>query len=199
MTKRNIVKLSVNGFLIVVLVVALIVGNSIAFRFEQEISTLLSPPIVDEEAMAQSSEVGQEMSRRIMEEGAVLLKNNGALPLDKSIKQVNVFGWRSVDWIYGSEGRNASGGVAPEDDDFNKNVDLCKALNAYGVQYNRRLYDMYCKYRKPDHQSADLKGAHISELTPLKEPKINDKSYYTDDLLSYSEQYSDTALVVVLS
>ena len=74
MTKRNIVKLSVNGFLIVVLVVALIVGNSIAFRFEQEISTLLSPPIVDEEAMAQSSEVGQEMSRRIMEEGAVLLK-----------------------------------------------------------------------------------------------------------------------------
>ena len=162
MTKRNIVKLSVNGFLIVVLVVALIVGNSIAFRFEQEISTLLSPPIVDEEAMAQSSEVGQEMSRRIMEEGAVLLKNNGALPLDKSIKQVNVFGWRSVDWIYGSEGRNASGGVAPEDDDFNKNVDLCKALNAYGVQYNRRLYDMYCKYRKPDHQSADLKGAHIS-------------------------------------
>lgn len=197
MTKRNIVKLSVNGFLIVVLVVALIVGNSIAFRFEQEISTLLSPPIVDEEAMAQSSEVGQEMSRRIMEEGAVLLKNNGALPLDKSIKQVNVFGWRSVDWIYGSEGRNASGGVAPEDDDFNKNVDLCKALNAYGVQYNRRLYDMYCKYRKPDHQSADLKGAHISELTPLKEPKINDKSYYTDDLLSYSEQYSDTALVVI--
>ena len=197
MTKRNIVKLSVNGFLIVVLVVALIVGNSIAFRFEQEISTLLSPPIVDEEAMEQSSATGQEMSRRIMEEGSVLLKNNGALPLDKSIRQVNVFGWRSIDWIYGSEGYNASGGVAPEDDDFNKNVDLCKALNAYNVQYNKRLYDMYCKYRKPDHQSADLKGAHISELTPLKEPKISDKKYYSDDLLTYSRDYSNTAIVVI--
>lgn len=195
---NKIVKLIVNFALIVILVVGVTVGNVIAYRYENEISTLLTPPIVDEDAITLSASTGQAMSKRIMEEGAVLLKNNGTLPLDRATdSKVNVFGWRSVDWIYGSEGYNASGGVAPEDDDFEKNVDIFKALNAYGVQYNKRLYDMYYKYRKPNHQSADLKGTHISTLTPLKEPNIGDKSWYTDDLLSYSREYSDTAIVMI--
>lgn len=197
-TKKNIIKIAVNAFLIVVLIVAAVIGNKIVFTYSQEISTLLSPAIVDEELMEQSSVSGQAMSRRIMEEGAILLKNeNGCLPLALDVKQVNVFGWRSVDWIYGSEGPNASGGVAPEDDDFNKNIDICKALNTYGVQYNKRLYDMYCSYYAPDHQSANLKGQHISNLVPLREPKITDKSYYSDDLLNYSKGYSDVAIVVI--
>lgn len=199
LAKKKIIKLAVNAVLIVVLIAALILGNKIVFTYSQEISTLLSPAIVDEETMEQSSASGQAMSRRIVEEGAVLLKNeNDCLPLDAAaVKQINVFGWRSVDWIYGSEGPNASGGVAPEDDDFNKNIDICKALNTYGVQYNRRLYDMYCSYYAPDHQSANLKGQHISNLVPLREPKITDKAYYSDDLLSYSKQYSDVAIVVI--
>lgn len=197
MTRKNIVKLTVCSVLIAILIIGISVGSAVAFRFEQEISTFLSPPIVDREAMEQSSATGQDLSKRIMEEGAVLLKNNGALPLDRGIRQVNVFGWRSVDWIYGSEGQNASGGVSPEDGDIEKNIDLCKALNAYGVQYNRRLYDMYCGYFKPDRQSSDIKGAHIDSLKPLKEPKIGDKKYYSDELLSYTEEYSDTALVVI--
>lgn len=198
MSKRNIIKLCVNGFLIIVLVVALIVGNCIAFNFEQEISTLIAPPIIDEEAMEHSSATGQEMSKRIMEEGAVLLKNDGILPLSKNIKQVNVFGWRSIDWIYGSEGSSASGGVAPEDNDFSKNIDIYKALNAYGIQYNKRLYDMYYSYIAPDHQSANLKdGTKIKDLIYLRDPKISDKNYYSDALLSYSKEYSDVAIVVI--
>ena len=195
--RRQIIKLSLNCFFIVVIIVALIVGTNIAYRYETAINTLLSPPIVDEGALEQSSATGQEMSKRIVEEGTVLLKNNGALPLDKSVKQVNVFGWRSVDWIYGSEGFNASGGVAPEDDDFSKNVDIYKALNAYGVQYNKRLYDMYYDYIEPDHQSANLRDKYIPDLIPLRDPKISDKKYYSDDLLAYSEAYSDVAIVVI--
>ncbi len=195
--RRQIIKLSLNCFFIVVIIVALIVGTNIAYRYETAINTLLSPPIVDEGALEQSSATGQEMSKRIVEEGTVLLKNNGTLPLDKSVKQVNVFGWRSVDWIYGSEGFNASGGVAPENDDFSKNVDIYKALNAYGVQYNKRLYDMYYDYIAPDHQSANLRDKYIKDLIPLRDPKISDKKYYSDDLLSYSAEYSDVAIVVI--
>ena len=192
-------KLAVNFALIAIIVIAIVVGNVIIFRYENEVNTLLSPPIVDREAIELSSGTGQEMSKRIMEEGAVLLRNeNDTLPLDYSTdKQVNVFGWRSIDWIYGSEGQNASGGVAPEDNDFGKNVDIYAALNAYGVQYNKRLYDMYYAFKEPDHQSADLRGTHISNLTPLKEPKIEDKNYYSDDLLNYSKEYSDTAIVII--
>lgn len=195
---NKIVKLIVNFVPIAIIIVALCIGNWVLFSHEQEVSSLLSPAIVDTETLELSSESGQEMSRRIMTEGAVMLKNDGALPLDYSTdKQVNVFGWRSVDWIYGSEGYNASGGVSPENGDIDENVDIYKALNKYGIQYNTRLYDMYYDYIEPDHQSEDLRGTHISNLIYLREPKIDDRNYYSEDLLSYSESFSDTAIVVI--
>ena len=83
---NKVAKLIVNFVLIVIIVVGVAVGNSIAFRYEGEINTLLAPPIVDEEAVQLSSSAGQEMSARIMEEGAVLLQNkDNTLPLDYDI------------------------------------------------------------------------------------------------------------------
>ena len=199
MEKKKIISLVANSVGIAVVAAALVVGNTVVSQFENEISTLIAPPIVDNEALEASSAKGQELSKRIMEEGAVLLKNDGnTLPLDRgSVSKVNVFGWRSIDWIYGSEGANASGGVAPEDDDFTKNVDIYKALQKYGIGYNTEIYDMYYRYQAPNHQSADLRGTHISNLTPLIEPNINDKSYYTDSLLENAKNYSNTALVSI--
>ena len=80
---NKVAKLIVNFVLIVIIVVGVAVGNSIAFRYEGEINTLLAPPIVDEEDVQLSSSAGQEMSARIMEEGAVLLQNkDNTLPLE---------------------------------------------------------------------------------------------------------------------
>ena len=195
---KKVIKLVINFVFIAILIAALCVGNWILFSNEQEVSSLLSPAIVDTETLELSSESGQAFSRRIMTEGAVKLKNNGALPLDYSTdKQVNVFGWRSVDWIYGSEGYNASGGVSPENGDINENIDIYKALNKYGIRYNTELYDMYYDFIEPDHQSEDLRGEYISNLIHLREPKIDDKEYYTDKLLANAKSYSDTAIVVI--
>lgn len=196
---NKIVKYILNCSLMVVTGASLIVGNLVLKNFEGEISTVLSPTIINQESLDISSQNGQTLSKRILEEGATLLWNkDNTLPLDYSLtKKVNVFGWRSVDWIYGSEGPNASGGVAPEDDDFSKNVDIFDALNEYGIQYNERLEKMYYEYVQPDHQSANLKGQHISNLIPLREPNINDAKYYTPDLLEYSKDFSDTAIVMI--
>ena len=185
---NKITKYILNGSLMVVTGVALIVGNLVLKNFEGEISTFLSPAIVNQESLDVSSQNGQLLSRRILEEGATLLWNkDNTLPLSYSeTKKVNVFGWRSVDWIYGSEGQNASGGVSPEDGDFSKNVDIFDALNDYGIQYNERLEKMYNEYVQPDHQSADLRGQHISNLIHLREPNINDTNYFTHDFLDYS-------------
>lgn len=76
-------------------------------------------------------------------------------------------------------------------------MDIYKALNKYGIKYNTELYDMYYDYVMPDHQSADLRGVHISTLIPLREPNISDSNYYTPNLLSNAEAFSDTAIVVI--
>ena len=196
---NKILKYVINGVCIAAIGTGLIVGNQVLKQFETEIDTALTPKIVDSSQVDVSSQNGQALSKRIMEEGAVLLHNeNNTLPLNyNDNKKVNVFGWRSIDWIYGSEGQNASGGVAPETDDISKNIDIYKALNDYGIQYNEKLFNMYNKYQAPNHQSENLRGTHINTLTPLIEPKIDDKAYYTDELLSYSKEYSSTAIVVI--
>ena len=196
---NRVVKSIISFVLIGVLAFGVVIGNQVAGMYESELSSFLSPAIVDEESLAVSSVKGQEMASRIMEEGAVLLKNNGALPLSYTAenKKVNVFGWRSIEWIYGSEGQNSSGGTLPEDGDFSKNVDLLKALKSYGISYNERLEDMYFDFMEPKYEGKDFRGEHINNLMPLREPSINDKTYYTDELLEYSESYSDVAIVVI--
>lgn len=100
---NKFLKLGIHCVCAVVLIIAVIVTNVILKPMEEQISSFLSQPIVDEEALAVSSASGQKLSERIVEEGAVMFKNeNDALPLDYSKdKKVNVFGWRSVDWRLG--------------------------------------------------------------------------------------------------
>ena len=128
---NKIVKVALNCFFAVLISVATIVGTNIMYVFENQINSQLSPAIIDREELEVSSGNGQKLSARIVEEGATLLRNEeNVLPLDRAAdKKVNVFGWRSIDWIYGSVGQNASGGVVPEDNDIEKNIDIYKALN----------------------------------------------------------------------
>ncbi len=199
--KINIVSLIVNFLCMIVLGVGLIVGNVVAFQNEGAIDAVLTPAKVDNESLEVSSANGQAMSRRIMEEGSVLLKNNGTLPLSGDVSKVNVFGWASIDWLYGSGGSPASGQVTPETgngpEHFAKNIDLYDALDEAGILYNTRLYDMYHEYYKPIYIGEKHRNDKLGEAEMLKEPKITDKKYYSDDLLSYSKDFSDTALVVI--
>lgn len=194
-TQKTIIKLVVNFSIIVVLLVALMIGNSVAFRFESAITSTLSPAIVDEEAMASSSASGKKMSEEIMRQGSILLKNdNNTLPLDMATSsKVNVFGWHSVEWIYGSIGGTASGIVQPEDGVWENMIDIYDAFDEYGVLYNQKLRNMYLDYATP----INSKPATMGEGTYHKEPDITDKNYYSAELMEYTENFSDTAIVVI--
>ena len=64
--------------------VGLFIGNKIALvDQERNLASLLTPPIVMQDAVQESRASGQKMSKRIVEEGSVLLKNNGTLPLKR--------------------------------------------------------------------------------------------------------------------
>ena len=75
-----------------VVIAGTIIGNVIADTHESQINAFLCAAVVNEEERNQSLEKGQELSKQIVEEGCVLLKNeNNTLPLslDKD-KKVNV-------------------------------------------------------------------------------------------------------------
>ena len=176
------------------IVIALIVGNAVAFANADSLTGILCPPVVDEEALNATRETGQALSAQIVREGAVLVKNDNVLPLSYTESpQVNVFGRTSTDWVNGGSG---SGQVVPEDNDASTNIDLLRALDEYGIKYNESLTDMYTDFLSPVGDQGSI-GTFYNVFYRLGEPSIDDAEFYTPALLSEAEAYSDTALVVI--
>lgn len=142
---------------------------------------------------------GEKLALRIEEEGAVLVKNDGCLPLNEEDNKVNVLGWSSTQWIMGGSGSGRTvqygsitgGSLTPE-------TDLLAALKDYGVQYNEQLINMYVRYQpsRPYWTEGSL-SSHDYEFCRLYEPSINDPAFYSSSVVNSALQFSDTAIVVL--
>lgn len=116
-----------------------------------------------------------DISRRAAEEGMVLLKNDGILPLNKQ-QPLAIFGKGIVDYVKGGGG---SGDV------FCKYVhSLYDGLKAKGVDVYEPLINFY---------RDDLKAQYAKGRCPgmTSEPEI------TEQLLKGAKAFSDTALIVI--
>jgi beta-glucosidase len=115
-----------------------------------------------------------------MEEGAVLLKNNGVLPFEDSIKDVSLFGHASANIRY----RNSNGGGQADPE---REINLKKAFNDAGIAINDTLFDAY-----KASTTLFVKSGDENEETG-EEPL----SFYTDTLRSSFEQHKDAAIIVL--
>ena len=133
-------------------------------------------------------ENANKLTKKICEEGMVLLKNeNNALPL-KSNAKVSVFGKNSVNLVYGG-----SGSAAPKQDEPTKTI--FDSLTAAGITYNPKLKDFYMS----DDASGDPRSSNPkienSGVTTLKTGESDIAKYTAEITQSYSE-YKDAAIVV---
>ncbi len=69
---------------------------------------------LDADVRAATVQQARETADQVETEGAVLLKNDGTLPL-AGLTRVNVFGWASTEWLGGGSG---SGGISSVDVDL---------------------------------------------------------------------------------
>ena len=195
----------VQMIVILVLIATLVVGNTILLepQMEQNITGQQSlfeeilnfhPFPADDSTINAARAEGQALSKQIVQEGSVLVKNNGVLPLDiEEVSQVNVFGHASIDWVYGGSG---SGQVEPENSDKSENIDFLKALELYEVDYNRSIISMYHNFCEPFGDIGAI-GTMYDQFYRLAEPEIGDTEYYSTSLLDEAKNYSDTAIVVL--
>ncbi len=135
--------------------------------------------------------VGNSMGviEKIGEEGMVLVKNDGTLPLNQEkTKNLNVFGWASAHPVYSGTGSAASGDTA------DATVDIIGSLNAAGFATNETLTKMYEDYGK-DYWGGDRPVINMTTQDwSLPEPTT---SYYTDEIMSEAKAFSDTAVIVI--
>ena len=125
----------------------------------------------------------KEVIRRIGEEGMVLVKNNGLLPLSSDVNSLNVFGWASTNPIYSGTGSSSSGA------DASAAIDILTALHDAGYTTNDDLSKMYTQYCA-ERPTVSM----LAQDWTLPEPAL---SSYTDELMEQAEQFSDTAVIVI--
>lgn len=125
---------------------------------------------------------GTKVSNKIGDEGTVLLKNKqNYLPLNKSTKKINVFGWASTNPVYGGGG---SGSV-----NLVNATSILKSLSDAGFQTNTQLSKFYSNYRKTRPTVSMMK-----QDWTLPEPKT---SAYSSNMMKHAENFSNTAMVVI--
>lgn len=199
MRVSKILKYTLNTAGALTLCIGILIGDNIAKENEQWITSYLCPPISTSTDGTKTKEEGEALSKQIVEEGSVLLRNEGnLLPLSKSEHQkINIFGHDSADWRYGGRSANTSGMVQPDRGNWDMAIDLIKAfdLYEYDIEYNQRLIDMYRKY-SPAVLNIRTIGTG-SQMQQNFEPSINDTKWYTEDLKSYSKSFSETAIVCI--
>lgn len=132
---------------------------------------------ISEETSAEAT----ELCTQVAEEGIVLLKNDGILPLESNTN-LNVFGWASTNPCYGGTG---SGSLS----DAYETVTLLQGLEAAGFNLNTELSDFYTAYRA----DRPVVGMWEQDWT-LPEPTA---ASYSDELMNNAKAFSDTAMVVI--
>lgn len=131
---------------------------------------------------------GNAVSKAICEEGFVLLKNNGALPLSSGETAVSVFGKNSVNLAVGGSG--SGGGITAE-------IDLYDALAAAGFQCNPALREFYLD----DTLSGEGRSGNPADLDSGDEVTLEigetPASDYPSSVWDSCSAYSDAALIVL--
>ena len=127
-----------------------------------------------------------EVGEALVAEGAVLLKNDNALPLDKG-KKVSCFSHSSVDIVYGSVG---SGAI-----DSSSNPDLKSSLTDAGLSVNDKLWDFYAKGAGSGYKRQVPGVAGGSD----KSFKVNEAPWekFGDTETSSFKSFGDAAIVVL--
>ena len=139
-----------------------------------------------------------ELGRRTSQEGSVLLKNNGALPLAGTTSKVTLLGLRAdANTLYG-----ATVGVSVPSE---QNVTLTQALSEAGITANPVMNEIYATlqasadYKSANKLSQSFTGVLAGEepVFDLKEPTISEIAATNADYMSSISEYADAAIVVV--
>ena len=181
---RHVVRWSaaLAGLLAVVLVVNLVCFGPMYAMVSGVLNA--SKAEISDDVVANSLAVVQETG----EEGMVLLKNDGLLPLSSDVSALNVFGWASAHPVFSGTGSANSGDASiPQ-------TDIITSLNEAGFATNEELTKMYADYGKDYWGGNRPVISMTAQDWSLPEPTAE---YYTAGVMSSAEAFSDTAVIVI--
>lgn len=176
-----------------VLLAVLIIGNVACGLYSNIITQYLCGfgLDVDSEAAVAARSSGNALAAQVEEDGAVLLKNDGTLPLKN--KRVNVFGFAGSDNGFIPQGTGSGTGSR------NDYVTFLGGLKEAGFEYNEALAADYdaLGWRRVDRDSFVFEASGDAEYKKYYGVVEADASFYNETRMSNARNYSDTAIVVL--
>ena len=166
------------AFLLVLIMVVNMILSGPMFSI---VNMALNPDVsgnISEESIDEASELCTD----IAEEGMILLKNDGILPLAKGTK-LNTFGWSATNPIYGGVGSGALSQEFPI-------VSFLEGLTNAGLEYNADLTKFYTDWRA-ERPSVGM----WSQDWTIPEPTQDE--YNAAGIYENALAYSDTAIFFV--
>ncbi len=173
----------IGRFVLSLLLIVVTVGDFVAMNFTNLINQYFTSIDLNDSNIQKVREASTASAKELADEGFVLLKNeNNVLPLEG--KQVNVFGYSSIDINFGGTGSGGGG------DEYN--VGFYEGLANAGISVNEDLKAFYeqAYTAKQDTNALVMVGGDYNNYELAK-------SEYSDELISDAKDFSDTALIVL--
>ena len=145
----------------------------------------------DPELQKTSYANGLSVAQKIEEEGAVLLKNDGALPLAGTNRKINLLGYASANPVYGGTGSGGSSYTA-------NRTDFAKAFTDAGFEVNQNLVNLYRPKNNEGGNtfSVDFSIPELPATEELAKDMGVEYQYTGDCSFEAMKDFSDTAVVV---
>lgn len=131
------------------------------------------------------------VAQSIQEEGAVLLKNNGALPLGQDGGKINLLGIASCNPVFGGTGSGGSSYTA-------NRKDYVQALTEAGFEVNPALVELYSPDKNAEGNtfSVDFSINELPATQELADDMGMDFAYTGDCSFDALKEYSDIAVII---
>lgn len=181
--KNSSVGKKVGRIILSILLVITTVSNFVALNFTNLINQYFATIDLEDGDIQEVRNNSTETAKALADEGFVLLKNeNQVLPLTG--KQVNVFGYSSIDINFGGTG-SGSGNDA-------YNAGFYEGLANAGIEVNEELKTFYQEAytAKQETNALVMIGGDYNNYEPAQ-------AEYSEEMLANAKDYSDTALIVL--
>ena len=193
-------KLIVSGIFAVLTVAAIVAVVTVNAKVITPNEGFITAALCKVETGGAKNNMGDRLAVEIEQEGIVLAKNDdNCLPLDKSVKTINVFGYDAVQWVISNSGSGSAGAGSSQ-----KTWGLLEALEDKGIDYNKDVINFYYTndgnnnndWATPRDRGVLSYSSSYDTVYRLTNPSLTNDSDYAA-IYEAAKADTDTAIVVI--
>ena len=185
-------KLIVSGIFAVLTIAAIIAVVTVNAKVITPNEGFITAALCKVDTGGAKNNMGDRLAVEIEQEGIVLAKNdNNCLPLDKSVKKVNVFGYDVVQWVISNSGSGSASAGSSQ-----KTWGLLEALDEKGIEYDTNVIKYYNSWATPRDRGVLSYSSNYNTVYRLTNPSLSNNQDFKE-VYEAAKSDVDTAIVVI--